>query len=471
MSFQSSGFFIFTVVLWLCAWGICKTGTSRKIVLLLGSYYFYMTFDWRFGLPLLGLSIFYYLAARVLGLPLQDRAKKWVLAGAVAVPLGVLAYFKYMSFFVAELAALFDVLGLHVGVLQVVAPVGISFFTFQGLAYVIDVHRGRFSAHRNPLDVLLFLSFFPSLLSGPINRAGDLLPQISKGGALSTERTAEGFFLIARGFVKKIVFADLFAVHVVDPAFANPSDFSTLFLVLAVYAYTLQIYMDLSGYTDIARGVAKVFGFDLMENFRMPYAALTVSQFWQRWHISMSSFFRDYLFHGLGGSRYGNVYFNLLVTFIAIGIWHGAGWNFVLYGVLHGSVVAAERYIRLRNERLGRTADQLSWVRVGLKWAFVFNFVSFSRILFRADGIAEARAFVEAMFANVAVGPFDLPLLVALLMGAALALHFVPARFDGRLVHAVHRLPSVVSGGVFAATFYLLLMLSAGGSGFIYFAF
>lgn len=471
MSFQSSAFFIFSVILWTTCWLVCKSGTTRKVFLLAGSYYFYMTFNWRFGLPLFVFSLFFYLAGLLIRRQTSDFSQRLVFRSSLLIPLGVLGYFKYMNFFVSELATVLNSVGLHSGTISIVAPIGISFFTFQGLAYIIDVHRRKIDPAVNVLDFLLFMSFFPSILSGPINRANDLLPQISKGGSVSAKRSFDGLFLITRGFAKKVLFADIFAAHIVDPAFANPSEFSTLFLILAVFTFSLQIYMDLSGYTDIARGLAKIFGFDLMENFRNPYGAMTVSQFWQRWHISMSSFFRDYLFHGLGGSRYGNVYVNLLITFVAIGIWHGAGWNFVLYGLTHGSVVALERYFRLRNEASPKVTSTTTYPKILLQWFLVFSFVSFSRILFRSQDVESATNYINAIFENFHTVHSDISLWLFILVASSLALCFTPKFIERKISLLARARSPVVVGITLSFIFYFLLIFSTGGSGFIYFAF
>lgn len=473
MSFQSSGFAIFTLVLWLLCWGLPVSARARKILLLLGSWYFYLMLDERFFAVLLAMSFFYFFIAIAIERWRGSWRERAALVVAVLVPLLAIGYFKYSGFFLEQVESLLRALHLHSDVIMVVAPIGISFYTFQGLSYVIDVRRGKLPACRNLLDFLLYLSFFPSLLSGPINRATDLLPQIARGGEVSGDRFTAGLCLVVRGFIKKIVFADLLAQHVVDPAFADPEKFSSVYLVLAVYAFTLQIYMDLSGYTDIARGVAKVFGFELMQNFRSPYASLSVSRFWQRWHISMSSFFRDYLFFGLGGSKHGNVYLNILITFVAIGIWHGAGWNFVVYGFLHGSAVCIERYLR----RFRASGQPIGDGHTGLAgkvllWLYMFNFVAWSRILFRSDSLEDAGHYVEAMISDRPEQLLtDASVLGFFLALSALALHFWRRGAGTGIAMYFARAPALLSGMAMAAVFYLLLAISSGGSGFIYFAF
>ena len=255
--------------------------------------------------------------------------------------------------------------------------------------------RREIPACRDVVGFALFVAFFPTILAGPITRAKTLLPQLAAMAPTSANQAESGLVLVARGFVRKLAFADVLAAHLVDPAFADPSRYSSFFLLVALYAYSFQIYMDVAGYTDIARGMARLVGFELPINFDRPYLARSVSNFWQRWHISVSSFFRDYLFFGLGGSRRGNVYVNLMLTFLAIGLWHGAGWNFVAYGAAHGIVVCLERLVAATRAHhiLGLPAG---W-SYALGVAATFHFIVLSRILFRAGDIDSAKAYAAAM--------------------------------------------------------------------------
>ena len=273
-----------------------------------------------------------------------------------------------------------------------------------------------------------------------------------------------------QGFIKKIFFADLLARHFVDPAFATPEAYSPAFLLLAVYAYSFQIYMDFSGYTDIARGVAKTLGYDLQINFERPYKATTVSNFWQRWHISMSSFFRDYLFFGLGGSRSGNVYFNVLLTFVAIGAWHGAGWNFVAYGFLHGSMVAGERWLRNRRTARGLEPVHYTGLHLLFRVLLIFNIIALARILFRAGTISDAWDYVLAMlnFAQTATPVSTLGFTVLIL---AVALHYIPDDWKTKSIDWFTRVPSLIQAGTVASTIYFLIVFSGGPAPFIYFQF
>ncbi|GHD01582.1 membrane-bound O-acyltransferase family protein [Pseudorhodoferax aquiterrae] len=469
MTFQSAGFFVFALVAWCaCFWAGPRVG-ARKNILLVANYYFYMAWDVQFAAILLLLTLVNFRAGTALARCRHSGAghPRLVLAVAVGISLLTLCFFKYADFFVEELAHLLTQFGLpgEQQLLRVVLPIGISFYTFQSLSYVLDVYRGKIDATHSLRDFALFVSFFPTVLSGPISRAAQLLPQIERGGNITGPACEDGLFLVVRGFAKKIIFADALASQIVDPAFASPHGYSTWFLVMAVYAYGFQIYMDLSGYTDIARGVAKIFGFELMENFNRPYAARSISEFWQRWHISMSSFFRDYLYFAVGGSKYGNVYLNLLITFVAIGIWHGAGWNFALYGLIHGLVVGYERYRRNSGAVAGFSPLAVVWSIV-----LTFSIVSFSRILFRADGLSSAVEFVSALFSGGGTTP-ALPMQACVLLVLAALLHAVPDRLEAGLRRSVLAWPRLLKVGALVGCFYLLLAIQSGSGGFIYFNF
>lgn len=471
MTFQSFHFLAFFLAVLVLNRALLRQVQARKLMLVAANYYFYMCWDARFCAVLLGITLVNHYAARRIGQADSDAARKRWLAVALVFSLGVLAYFKYANFLLDSTFALAAALNLPVSepLLRIVQPVGISFFTFQALTYTLDVYRRQQQPSASLLDYALFVSFFPTLLSGPITRARDFLAQIGNmgQGAFDDAQACEGLMLILRGLAKKVLFADLIALHIVNPAFAAPGSYSTAFLVVALYGYTMQIYMDLSGYTDIARGVAKLLGFELPRNFDRPYLSPTISNFWQRWHISMSSFFRDYLFFSLGGSRYGNVYRNLMVTFIAIGAWHGAGWNFILYGVLHGGLVCLERM--RRDSSTASAASDTAW-RVVAGIAFTFHFVVLTRLLFRADDLGAAGQYLVAMVdGEGAMAPWN-PIACAALMLSTL-LHLIPARLSQGGVDWLARARPVLQGGAVVAVLLGLLAFSSGEAPFIYFEF
>lgn len=471
MSFLSLHFLLFLAALFVLTHS-GFTRETRNNILLAASYYFYMCWDWRFPVLVVVNTLANYYAARAIAASDDPRRRRLFLGLALAASLGLLGYFKYANFFIESFAALLRGLGLEADLplLQVLLPVGISFFTFQSLSYTLDVYRRQQAPCTSLRDFALFVAWFPTVLSGPITRARQILPQIQDEGPADPDRIESGLALMVRGFVKKVAFADVLALHLVNPAFSDPGAYSWWFLVLAVYAYTFQIYMDLSGYTDIARGASRLLGFELPTSFNRPYLAASVSNFWQRWHMTMSGFFRDYLFFSLGGSKRGNVYVNLMLTFIAIGMWHSAGWNFIVYGCIHGGVVAVERWGRNRRERRGLPPlpeHGLQWL---LRMALVFNIVAFSRILFRSPDLAGAWAYLEAIVAGAGRAA-PLSALGALALGLSFALHYIPARFTDGLLESLRRRPVAHQAAGLVLVIYGLMTLSTGEATFVYFKF
>jgi len=472
MSFQSLHFFLFlTFVVGIgCALG--ERGGWRKNFLLVASYYFYMAWDWRFAGLLLVLALVNFTAGRGISRSSEERTRRAWLAFALGTCLGCLAFFKYANFFVEELQLLIEAAGwmTDLGTLRIILPLGISFFTFQALSYVLDVYRRQQDECKDLRDFALFVAFFPTVLAGPITRAKQLLPQFSSLEATSVKGMEHGLALILRGLVKKVVFADTLASTLVDPAFASPGDFAPAFLLVALYAYSFQIYMDVSAYTDIARGAALMCGFKLPENFDRPYTAPSVSNFWQRWHISVSSFFRDYLYFGLGGSQRGNVYLNLMLTFVAIGVWHGAGWKFVVYGLIHGAAVCVERWNRSRRARLSlppATSSQVGWI-VGL--ILTFHIIVFSRVLFRAPDLGSAAKYMQEIFTGASThAPFGVMSLSILFIAAVL--HWWLPKAGKASLTTFIRLPVLLQGLLMLTILYGLLALSVGTVPFVYFQF
>jgi len=472
MNFQSLHFLVYLAAIVAGCGLLWRNFGARKNLLLAASYYFYMCWDWRFASLLLGITLLNYAAAagiaRAQG---REGLRRAWLGLALAAGVGVLAYFKYANFFLQSFVDLGSAFGFRTDpvLLKLALPIGISFFTFQGLSYVIDVYRRQLEPTRDLRDFALFISFFPTVLAGPITRGSQLLPQLAQQQTVPGSEVEQGLGLLVRGFVKKIIFADVLAAQLVDPAFANPGQHSTLYLLLAVYAYSFQIYMDVSGYTDIARGSALLCGFRLPQNFNQPYLATSVSNFWQRWHISMSSFFRDYVFISLGGSRYGYVYLNLMLTFLAIGLWHGGGWNFLLYGACHGTVVCIERGLRKRRERAGLPARTEAWDRL-LRIFWVFNFVAFTRILFRSPDIASAGQYVAAMFSGFSLtDEYSLLALSALALAMLLEWGRRPARMPS--LQQLRSVPAPLQAGFLVLVIYLTMAFSSTRAPFVYFMF
>lgn len=472
MSFSSFHFLVFAFTVFGANQLLHGKAGARKNMLLAASYYFYMCWDWRFSVLLALVAAVNYLAGIKIESSKSPAQRRLWLSLALTICLCILGCFKYANFFIEGAAAFLQNIGFvaNLPLLNILLPIGISFFTFQGISYTIDVYRGQQVATHDFRDFALFVAFFPTVLSGPITRARQLLTQFESPLPYSTDRSQEGLFLTIRGFIKKIAFADILALHIVNPAFTSPDSFSPLFLVTAVYAYSFQIYMDLSGYTDIARGVAKLLGYDLPENFNRPYQATSVSNFWQRWHISMSGFFRDYLYFGVGGSKHGNTYVNLLITFVAIGMWHGAGLKFVAYGLVHGSCVCIERFLRIKQHdwRLDSIVKHLAFTIASI--VLTFHFVAFSRILFRSDNLEHATYFFSSIMSSTSeLCPLGLMGLAAL--GISTILHYTPQRWTNDGFRLFSRLPDFVQGLIIAVVIPVLVALSSRNASFVYFQF
>jgi D-alanyl-lipoteichoic acid acyltransferase DltB (MBOAT superfamily) len=468
VTLASVQFLAFLTAVWLFWRHATGTDTARKNLLLLASYVFYASWDVRFLPVVAGTTLVqWWLGARIAA-SASHRAQRAWLAVSIGSAVCLLGYFKYAGFFVEQLGTLLGMLGLAsiAPLAAIAAPIGISFFTFLSLTYTIDIYRGDLTPTRSLRDFALYIAFFGHVTAGPISRARLLLPQLHRRASGNAGLEAQAVFLIARGLVKKIMFADVLAAEFVRPAFAAPAEWSSWFLIVAVFAYSLQIYMDVSGYTDIARGTARCFGYDLMLNFDRPYLARSVSNFWQRWHISVSSFFRDYLYFGLGGSRRGNVYVNLMLTFVAIGLWHGAGWNFVLYGCVHGSMVCCERWRRQHGRRTDpETARSLATQVLG-----TFLFVAFSRILFVETDLREAAEFVRSIFAGAGSGgAADARAYLAL--GLAAILHVVPRNWEAMVADRFFRAPAWRQGLAYCLAVLALIAWTTDPQPFVYFRF
>ncbi len=392
MLFQTFPFFVFLAVVLTLFYTAPKA--IRKYILLAASYYFYMSWNARLGVLLVTLTLVGYGAARWIegGTPARRRL---ALIANLAANLGILGFFKYYNFFAENLAV---ALGQPVDsfFFSIVLPVGISFYTFQGMSYVVDVYRGDEKAIRNVFDYALYISFFPQLVAGPIVRAGEFFATFYDWKSPTAGAIHRGCLLLILGFTKKVAFADQFAL-VADAYFKDPSAQPGMLTAwTAVFAFALQIFFDFSGYTDMAIGMARLFGFEFPVNFMRPYLAWSVTDFWRRWHITLSRWLRDYLYIPLGGNRGGpwRTYCNLMLTMLLGGLWHGASWNFVIWGGLHGGYLAAERAV------FGRRWDKPSALVYPLRAAFTFVLVLIAWVFFRAATLADSRLVLTQMFAG-----------------------------------------------------------------------
>ena len=375
---------------------------GQNVFLLVASYIFYGYWDWRFNFLLLTSTVVNFWVGQRIHASNDQKQRKFLLFISVAVNLGILGFFKYFNFFIDSAVSLLAAIGFepNLPVLRVILPVGISFYTFQTMSYTIDIYRDKLEPTENFIDFALFVSFFPQLVAGPIERAKNLLPQISKPRHMTRENVLSGLNLVLLGFFKKVAIADTLA-PIVENIFASPEGMSSGQLWTGVYAFTFQIYGDFSGYTDIARGIARILGFELMENFNAPYLSRNITEFWRRWHISLSTWLRDYLYIPLGGNRRGRArtYTNLMITMFLGGLWHGAAWNFVVWGLLHGIYLAGHRMI-LRGKK-----PDLSWPGTFHGWAgdiikifLTFHLVALTWVLFRSPDFPSALVYLKGLF-------------------------------------------------------------------------
>jgi len=428
-----------------------RGASLRLLFVFLASCVFYMAWNPVYIVLILSSTVLDYGIGLQLGRVSSQRSKKALLAVSLTGNLGLLGVFKYFNFFseaTADALSLFGV-SIEAPVLDVLLPVGISFYTFQTLSYTIDVYRGRLQPVKNPLEFAFYVTFFPQLVAGPIVRAAEFLPQLKRPPWLDRTRVGHGLFLIALGLIKKVIFADFVSVNLVDRVFVDPEAFTGLETLIGLYGFTLQIYADFSGYTDVARGSAMLFGLELPKNFDRPYQATSVAEFWRRWHMTLSSWLRDYLYFPLGGSRSGELrtYVNLWLTLFLIGLWHGASWTFVIYGNLQAAAVLFNRYLarerKLSKEgtsppvfALAQAWNQLNDAVRGDRdrdpiWATVFKilltlqFVVFSRILFRASDLDNASLVTSRLFSDTWSAAQVSPQLWAVLL-VGMLMHYLP---------------------------------------------
>ena len=394
MTFVSISFVTFLIVVVL-GLRLAPTHRLRQWLVLLASLWFYASWKPVYLLVLATPILIDYLCAIRIEESVDARVRKSWLAAGVTSNLVLLGYFKYANFFLTNIAFLFGAAPKH---LDVILPLGISFFTFKSLSYTIDVYRRELLACRSLWRYALFVCYFPDLIAGPIVRASTFLPQMDRSLKPSWRRTIVGCHMILLGVTKKLLIADQMAIFV-DPIFAAPKNYSPLTAWSAVIAYSLQIYCDFSGYSDMAIGVSKIMGIDLPENFNMPYLAVSPIDFWRRWHISLSTWLRDYLYLALpaGRGEPWRRYRNAGITFLLSGLWHGASWTFVCWGGLHGLALATSRWWSVRRARRGRVPSKSIGVRLGC-WLATYIFVSTTWVLFRAQSFPIALSMLRKMF-------------------------------------------------------------------------
>jgi alginate O-acetyltransferase complex protein AlgI len=473
MVFNSFEYAIFLVAVVALCWSLPRLRWQNGL-LLAASYLFYARWDWRFlGLILLSTTVDF-LAARAMPNAVGGR-RKLLLALSLVTDLGILGFFKYFNFFVDSAVNVLNSLGVQASpsTLQIILPVGISFYTFQALSYTIEVYRGNLQPTRSFANYALFIAFFPQLTAGPIERAARMLPQIENPRTIDGERFESGLVLILLGLFKKMVIADV-AATLIDPAiFSETARFPAGSVLAAVYLFTIQVYADFSGYSDIARGSARLLGFELMENFTQPYFAANIADFWRRWHISLSTWLRDYIFTPFSRSmlkRYGSkrsIVIQIsaqMLTMLASGLWHGANWTFVVWGALHGLYLSIHRLLLIRKVLPLKIASPgLNRLWHILTIVVTFHLVLLAWVLFRAPSIGQVPVIYSKMAAFFTTGQTSDPglsIFVPVILLYLVALSIDAAQLITRDHAFTTRLPAPVRTLLYTAAILSMIVFS-----------
>ena len=486
MIFTEFRFFLFFGLVFGVYWALRNNGW-RKSWILLCSYAFYGAWDWRFLSLIIGSTLVDYVVGLNLIKTDSQRVRRGWLMLSLLVNLGALAFFKYAGFFAESAVGFFGWLGLPVNsvTLSIVLPVGISFYTFQTLSYSLDIYAGKLEPKKSLLDLATFVAFFPQLVAGPIVRAADFLPQLDVARSFSQVNVRACLTLFMVGFFKKACVSDNLA-PIVDRYFAEPGAFDALSGWIGVLSYTVQIYCDFSGYSDMAIACAGLLGYELCENFNFPYFASSITDFWRRWHISLSTWLKDYLYIPLGGNRGGQLftYRNLLLTMVLGGLWHGAAWTFVVWGALHGgALIAHKEWSKWMKQRpafdgdirtqsvatLKRKPQMPQWAQI-LSWALTFYWVCITWVFFRADSFASAMTVLRSFVLFESLGAQQISAGVLAFLAALLALHWLTMKkvWTGAIAQLPTQLFAVGYG--FAAAI-ILTLVPVGYTAFIYFQF
>jgi alginate O-acetyltransferase complex protein AlgI len=470
MLFNSLAFFVFLALVYAVYRALPRRGQNRW--LLAASYFFYGAWDWRFLGLILASTVIDYAVGLALQASSDARRRKLLVTTSVVANLTLLGFFKYAGFFTESLAELLALFGFELSsfTATVVLPVGISFYTFQTLSYTIDIYRGRLAPTRNFLDFALFVAFFPQLVAGPIERAVNLLPQIEKPRSITWEKTNSGAWLILWGLFKKTVIAD-HCLPMVHAVFAEGVPATGPEVLFASYAFGLYAYADFSGYSDIARGTARLLGFELMLNFQLPYYSTTLRDFWRRWHISLSSWLRDYLYIPLGGNR-RRAYLNLWLTMVLCGLWHGAGWNYVMFGVYHATLLCLYRWSTpLRDRWFSFRSPEARRLWEVVSVIITFHVVTLSWLVFESPSFGRTAELFAAVLTDFRPG-LALEWIPTFLFLCTPMFLFQAVQLRTGDLEPLHRFPLVARSLVYVVVLlYIVLFGEDYGESFLYFQF
>lgn len=466
----SSGTFWVLFLVFIPVYSLLKRRLWQMIVFVVAfSFYFYYKSSGVFVVLLFATSLFDWLLSRLLVRLKSVTARKLCVACSLTASLGILGYFKYANFFMWNISAM---VGANFQPLDLILPVGISFYTFQSISYIVDVYKGRVAPTRTWLEYAFFLSFFPALVAGPIVRADYFLPQIRENRHATRDEVYMGFWLIILGVVKKAIIADYIAQYN-DLIFQSPTGYSGFETVMGIIGYTMQIYCDFSGYSDMAIGIALIMGFRLAQNFNFPYKSQNLTDFWRRWHISLSTWLRDYIYIPLGGNRKGTrrTYINNFATMLIGGLWHGAAWKFVFWGAMHGAGLAVHKASKPWLDRLGS-----SWPVKALSWLVTMTVVALLWVFFRADSWTDSWLIIKNAFTDFSLD-YALPfasarMLWLIMMLVIIVAHALPTNFWGRAAAAFVKSPWIIKLLIFIVVVQLVIELRGEDvAPFIYFQF
>lgn len=466
----SSGTFWVLFLVFIPLYSLLKRRLWQMIVFVVAfSFYFYYKSSGVFVVLLFATSLFDWLLSRLLVRLTSVTARKICVACSLIASLGILGYFKYANFFMWNISAM---VGANFQPLDLILPVGISFYTFQSISYIVDVYKGRVAPTHTWLEYAFFLSFFPALVAGPIVRADYFLPQIRENRHATREEAYTGLWLIILGVVKKAVIADYIAQYN-DLIFQSPTGYSGFETVMGIIGYTMQIYCDFSGYSDMAIGIALIMGFRLAQNFNFPYKSQNLTDFWRRWHISLSTWLRDYIYIPLGGNRKGTrrTYINNFATMLIGGLWHGAAWKFVFWGAMHGAGLAVHKASRPWVDWLGS-----SWPVKAFSWLLTMTVVALLWVFFRADTWTDSWLIIKNAFTDFSFDyavPFaSARMLWLIMMLVIIVAHALPTNFWGKATAAFVRSPWIVKLLIFVIVVQLVIELQGEDvAPFIYFQF
>lgn len=477
MFFNSFIFLVFLAVV-LPVYFVLRTQRQRALHLLLASYFFYGYWDWRFCSLLAVSTIADFVIGRYLHRSEKESTRRTFLLLSLVINLTILGFFKYFDFFLGSVEAVTHALGGQVDFLHlnIILPVGISFYTFQTLSYTIDIYRRQMEPTESFLDFALFVSFFPQLVAGPIERASALLPQIAKLSAPTRGQVQTGLVLITMGYLRKVLIGDTCG-RIVDNIFGQDELYRSPELLMGLILFGVQIYADFSGYSSIARGLGRLLGVELMRNFEQPYLSANITEFWRRWHISLSSWLKDYLYIALGGNRLGpaRTYVNLMLTMLLGGLWHGASWNFVIWGGLHGIYLAVHKKM-MGNRKAAASyhyTTPASFLRYLADMAFTNLLVLFAWLFFRADSFSQAGRFLESFVhwqgSDLAVRFY---VITATFVGAVLLLDVMEYKTGSHSFLVTHGSGARAAGICTAVMIFVLLyMATSRPMPFVYFQF